>query len=107
MIDAPLQIRELHDGLEIRIHVQPRAKRREISGAHNGALRIKVTAPPVNDAANRAVIKCLADKLGVSKSKISILSGSKSRDKILRIKNISSEDFYKKLDIHPKSTTEF
>ena len=101
MIDAPLRIRELRDGLEIKLHVQPRARRLEISGVHNGALRIKVTAPPVDDAANRAVIKCLADRLGVSKSKISILSGSKSRDKILLIKNMSPEDLYKKLDIHP------
>jgi len=99
MIDSTLHVRETLQGLEIRLHVQPRAKRPEISGVHNGALKVKVTAPPVDDAANRAVIECLAARLGVAKSKISILSGTRSREKVLRIKNISVDELHKKLDI--------
>lgn len=100
MIDSALHVRETRLGLEIRLHVQPRAKRPEIAGVHNGALKVKVTAPPVNDAANRAVIECLAARLGVSQSRISILSGAKSREKVLLIQNISLEELHKKLDIH-------
>ncbi|MBN2319710.1 MAG: YggU family protein [Acidobacteria bacterium] len=100
MTDAALQIRETRHGLVIRLHVQPRARRSEISGIYNGALKIKVTAPPVDDAANRAVVEYLASLLGVSKSKISIRSGTRSKDKVLLIKNISLEELHKKLGIH-------
>ena len=99
MNEAALHVRETDHGLEIRLHVQPRARRPEIAGIHNGALKIKVVAPPVDDAANRAVIGYLAAFLGVTKSKISIVAGAKSRDKVLLIENISLEELHKKLDI--------
>jgi uncharacterized protein (TIGR00251 family) len=99
MIDDGLQIRETSLGLEIRLHVQPRAKRCEISGVFDGALKVKVTAPPVEDAANHAVIEYLARRLDVSKSKLCILSGSKSRDKVLQIKDISLEYLHKRLEL--------
>lgn len=83
-----LQIRETPSGLEIRLHVQPRARRSEIAGIHNGALKLKVTAPPVDDAANKAVIEFMAGLLGIPKSSLQIVSGMKSRDKTLQIKNI-------------------
>ena len=98
MNDVPLEIRKTGPGLEFRLHVQPRAKRCEVSGVFNGALKVKVTAPPVDDAANRAVIEFLADLLGLSKSKIAILAGSKSRDKVLQIRDMSPEDFRKRFD---------
>ncbi len=100
MVDPSLKLRETRDGLMVRLRVQPRARRCEISGVYNGALKIKVPAPPLDDAANSAVIEYLASVVGVSKSRISILSGAKSRDKVIRIKNMSLKDFYKKLDPH-------
>jgi uncharacterized protein (TIGR00251 family) len=100
MVDPALEIRRSRLGLQVRLHVQPRAKRLEISGVHNGALKMKVTAPPVDDAANRAVIGYLAGRLGIPKSNISILSGAKSRDKVLLIQDMSLEELCKKLDIH-------
>jgi uncharacterized protein (TIGR00251 family) len=99
MTEHDLLIRRIPDGLQIRLHVQPRAKRCEISGVHNGALKIKVTAPPVDDAANRAVIEYLADRLGIPRSRLSILSGARSRNKILDIKGMSLENFHKRLEI--------
>ena len=99
MNDSSLQILETPSGLEVRIHVQPRAKRDEILGVHNGALKIKVTAPPVDDAANRALIEYLADRLCVSKSKLAILSGARSRDKNLHVRGMSPKDFQKQLGI--------
>ena len=100
MVDPSLQLRETRDGLTVRLRVQPRARRCEISGVYNGALKIKVPAPPLDDAANNAVIEYLASIVGVSKSRISILSGAKSRNKVIRIENMSLKDFYKKLDPH-------
>jgi uncharacterized protein (TIGR00251 family) len=93
MIDPALQVRETALGLEVRIHVSPRAKRCEISGVYNGALKVKVIAPPVDDAANRAVIEFFASLLNAPKSSLSIAAGSKSRDKILQIKGLSHRDF--------------
>jgi uncharacterized protein (TIGR00251 family) len=97
MIDAGLQVRETGSGLEVRLHVLPRAKRCEISGVHNGALKIRVTAPPVDDSANRAVIEFLSALLGISKSSLRILAGSKSRNKILQVQGLSLRDFHERL----------
>jgi uncharacterized protein len=88
-----LKIRETNMGFEVPLHVLPRAKRSEITGMHNGALKMKVTAPPVDDAANRAIIEFFSKKLGISKSSIQIMSGAKSRDKILQIQGIALSRF--------------
>ena len=93
MIHAGLQVSETGGGLTVRLHVLPRAKRGELAGLHNGALKVKVMAPPVEDAANRAVIEFFSDLLGISKSNLKILAGNKSREKILQIKGISIADF--------------
>ena len=97
MTDSSLQIRETESGLEIRIHVQPRAKRSEVSGVHNGALKIKVTAPPVEDAANRAVRELMASVLCIPKSRLRILAGARSRQKILLAEGVSTEAFLRRL----------
>jgi uncharacterized protein (TIGR00251 family) len=94
-----LQIRETAAGLQVPLHVLPRAKRCEISGIHNGALRLKVTAPPVDDAANRAIIKFFSSLLDISKSSITILAGSKSRNKVLQIEGISVSRFLERIDL--------
>jgi len=99
MIDSVLQMSETGLGLKVRIHVQPRAKRNEIAGVYNGALKIRVTASPVDGAANRAVVEYLAGRLGISKSKLAILSGARSRDKNLRVHGMSPEEFQKQLCI--------
>ena len=88
-----LQVRETAAGLELRLHVQPRAKRCEIAGIYDGALKLKVTAPPVDDAANRAILEFFSDLLGISRSSLRIVSGLKSRDKTLQIQGISLDSF--------------
>jgi len=95
---AGLNIRETTLGLEVRLHVLPRAKNCEISGVHNGALKVKVTAPPVDDAANRTIIKFLSSLFGISKSSLTILTGLRCRDKLLRIEGLSACDFRRILD---------
>jgi uncharacterized protein len=93
MINAGLQVSETSGGLMVRLHVLPRAKRGELAGLHNGALKVKVMAPPVEDAANRAVIEFFSELLGISKSNLKILAGNKSREKVLQIKGVSIVDF--------------
>jgi len=93
MTDTSLNVRETALGIEVHLHVQPRAKRSEISGIYNRALKVKVVAPPVDDAANRAIIDFFAALLDIPKSSISISAGSKSKDKILQIKGLSLKCF--------------
>jgi uncharacterized protein len=97
-MDAALQARETSAGTEVKIHVLPRAKRCEISGMHNGALKVRVTAPPVDDAANRAIVDFFSALLDVPKSSVCISAGLKSRDKVLQIKNLSLHLFLKLLE---------
>lgn len=77
------------DGEDILLEclLQPRASRDEIVGEHDGALKIRVKAPPVDGAANRQLVKFLAKQFGVSKSGVIIERGETSRRKQVRITN--------------------
>jgi uncharacterized protein len=98
MISTPLQARETSEGIEVKLHVLPRAKRCEISGTHNGALKVRVTAPPVDDAANRAIIDFFSALLDIPKSSMCISAGLKSRDKILQIRKLPLRIFHERLE---------
>lgn len=93
MSDPRWRIRQTDSALEVALHVQPRARRDEVVGLHNGALKLKVSAPPVDDAANRAVIEFFASLLDVPKTRLQIVAGLKSREKVLRIESVSINDF--------------
>lgn len=85
--------------IRIRVKVIPRAKTNQISGImDDGSLKVRLTAPPVDGRANQALIDMLADTLDLPKSNISIIAGSKSRNKRLRIVGISLEGYQKVID---------
>jgi uncharacterized protein YggU (UPF0235/DUF167 family) len=67
------------------VRVQPRARRNEVVEQAGGVLRVRVTAAPEGGEANRAVIALLADALGVAPSRIALVRGAASRDKLFRI----------------------
>jgi uncharacterized protein (TIGR00251 family) len=69
----------------------------EIAGVQEGAFKVKVTAPPVEGAANEACIKLLARELGLKKSQMEISSGAKSRKKTVMIKDISKKELETKI----------
>jgi uncharacterized protein len=100
MNETGLKVHETGTGLVIRLHVQPRAKRSEVVGLHDGALKIKVMAPPVDDAANRAIIEFFSKLLGMPKSRLQILAGEKSRDKTLQISGLSCAEFQSRISRH-------
>ena len=83
----------------LKIHLLPRASRNEICGLHGDALKIKVTAPPVEGKANRALQRFIAKKLNLAASQIEIMAGQRSREKILRISGISRAAVEKALGI--------
>ena len=89
MDSSSCRIRETAEGLVVPLHVQARARCTELAGVHNGALKLKISAPPVDDAANRAVVEFFSELMGIPKSRIRIVSGLKSRDKVLRIAGAS------------------
>lgn len=72
------------------MRLQPRASRDELLGwTEEGTLRVRVMAPPVGGAANVALIRLLARRLGVAKNRISIVSGATSRNKIVEIEGVT------------------
>ncbi len=83
-----LKITETRGGVVLTVHVQPRSSRNEVCGIHGEELKVRLTAPPVDDAANRLCVEFLAGLLGVAKSRVSIIAGAKSRHKTIRISDI-------------------
>lgn len=79
------------DGVIIDVMVQPRASRTGVAGLHDGALRLRVTSPPVDGAANEAVVRHLSDLFGVPKGRVEIVGGQSSRRKRVRIGGIAAD----------------
>jgi uncharacterized protein (TIGR00251 family) len=77
-------------GVLIRVRVQPRASVAGVEGVHGDRLRLRVTAPPLEGAANAACIALLAKALGVRRSQVQLQAGDRSRDKLLHITGVSA-----------------
>lgn len=93
----PTWLHEVKGGVEIEIYVQPGAKVTELAGEHDGALKLRIHAPPVDGKANAAVLAFLALKLGVAKSQIELISGDKNRRKRLCVLTVSADLAHQKL----------
>jgi uncharacterized protein (TIGR00251 family) len=76
----------------LSVRIQPRASKNEVIRREDGGIKIRLTAPPVDGAANEALIRFLADALSVPKSQVEIIAGHASRDKIVRIHGTSEAD---------------
>ncbi|MBI3398482.1 MAG: YggU family protein [Deltaproteobacteria bacterium] len=80
-------------GIYLKLYIQPRASKNEIAGIYDGtALKIRLTSPPIDGAANSACIEFLSNLLGVKKNQIEIARGQKSRIKHIRITGRSLGD---------------
>ena len=69
----------------IAVRVQPRARRDEVAGERDGAVLVRVTAPPVEGKANEAVRRLLAKRLGIAPGRVSVVRGASSRHKLVEI----------------------
>ena len=87
----------LADAATLRVRVQPRASRDAIVGWHADALRLAVTAPPVDGAANEAVRRLLARALGVAPSAVHVVHGERGRDKVVRVDGLSGAELRSRL----------
>ena len=90
MSDPVPHLSEIPEGILLKIHVQPRASRTGISGWTEEGLKVRLTSPPVDGAANRLCTEFLAKVLHVPKSSVVIEAGEKSRRKLVKVVGISA-----------------
>ena len=82
----------------LRVHVQPRASRNSFGGVYGDAIKLAITAPPVDGKANAAVIRFLASFLGVKKADLEIRHGLQSRKKSVLINGLSAEEIQTRIE---------
>lgn len=85
-----IQFKETDRGLTFTVRIVPRASTSEIIGEHDGALRIRIAAPPVDGAANRELVRLLAKRLKLPQNAVEIVSGSGSKNKIIRVQGVTA-----------------
>jgi len=83
MIDLPYS--RIKDGILIEVKVVPRSSKREVAGVADNIVKVKLTAPPVDGAANEQLIELLSERLKIRKSSISIIKGESSKRKTVKI----------------------
>lgn len=81
----------------MKVRVQPKASRNQVDGFEDGTLRLRVTAPPTEGKANAGVIALMAKTLGVSKSRLEIVRGHGSRDKVVAIDTLSEQEVHRRI----------
>jgi uncharacterized protein len=86
-----IPIRDTAAGATFSIRVHPRAKKNAITGLIGDALKVALTAPPVEGKANEACMRFLADILQVPRASISIAAGESARNKVIRVAGLSAE----------------
>lgn len=85
----------------LELWVQPRASRDEVAGLQDGAVKVRLTAPPVDGEANDALVRFLAKKLGVPRSSLTIVRGQTGRRKAVRVAGLTAEEVRRRLGVEP------
>lgn len=97
MPENGLRITASGDGCTLAVRVHPGARRNEITGIYDGALKISLTAPPAGGKANAALLRFLAAKLGIARSRVELVSGATNRAKVIQIAGLSTVEVQAKL----------
>jgi uncharacterized protein len=84
-------------GVRIAVHIQPRASRTEVTGVHGNAIKIRVTQAAVDGSANEALIKFVAERLALPVRSVRIVSGARSRAKIIEADGVSVDAVHRLL----------
>ena len=92
-----IDYQEKDGSISFKVQVVPRASRSEIVGEHNGALRVRIAAPPVDGAANEELIHTLARALRVKRGAIEVVAGRTSKTKQVRVTSASPRDLVRLL----------
>lgn len=91
MIELPVWLQVHGEDLRIEVLVAPRASRTRIMGVHDNRLKIQLAAPPVDGKANDALVRFLADTLGIARAQVEIIGGATSRRKTVRLARVSAQ----------------
>jgi uncharacterized protein len=83
--------------IRIEVYVQPRASKTELAGMHDGIVKIRITAPALENAANQALVEFVAQHLGIAKRCVRVVTGGASRRKVLEIDGVDREVIAKAL----------
>lgn len=86
-------VTESNGNIVFNVRVIPRASKSEFAGVLDGALKLRIASPPVDGAANGELVRFLAKKFGVSRSDITIIGGERSKNKRIKIENLSQSRF--------------
>lgn len=87
------------DSVRINVYVQPRASKTVVAGMHDGCVKIRLAAPPVDGAANAALVEFVAEQLGIAKSRVRIATGLTSRRKTVEVDGVSAEQLSRSLSV--------
>jgi len=86
-----VEITEKDGAVIFRVRVQPRAARDGLAGEYGGAIKLRISAPPVDGRANEACRRLIAKLVGVPAAAVEIIAGESSRDKVIRVANVTAE----------------
>jgi len=85
-----IPFRKTKDGIVIEVKVEPRSSKKGIAGIMGNFLKVKLTAPPVDGAANEQLIEVISEATGIRKSSIRVVKGVSSKKKLVEIKGVDS-----------------
>jgi hypothetical protein len=94
---AMISVRYTSTGVAFAVKVQPRARKNAITGVVGDALKLALTAPPVDGRANEACIEFFANLLDLPRSSVTIASGETSRNKVIRVAGLSADEVQRRL----------
>jgi uncharacterized protein (TIGR00251 family) len=94
-----IELKESPGGTTFAVRVRPRAKKNAITGDAGDALKLALTAPPVDGKANEACIEFFAKLLNLPRSSVTIAAGQTSRNKVIRVTGLSAEEVRQRLRI--------
>jgi len=102
-VSPPPFLQVQNNGLLLAVRVQPRASRTELAGTMGAELKVKVTAPPVDSAANEALVVFLAATLDLPKRAVTLVRGHTSRHKLLRLEGLTLQEAVTRLESPARS----
>ena len=88
-------------GVDLKVRLQPRAKRNAIVDERAGVLRVSVAAAPVEGQANAALCKLIAKRAGIARGRVNVVRGSRSREKVVRIEGLTAGELRHALGLTP------
>jgi uncharacterized protein (TIGR00251 family) len=87
-----LKVTERAGAARFEVHAKPRAKSSEVRGERNGVLDVALAAPPVDGAANEELVRFIASRMGIAKSRVTIARGQSSRNKLVEVAGVTAAD---------------